>query len=219
MNDKSTKLLDYVQMLDNDLSVGGFSCLLDLRSRISEGRIQTQMELEGYFLHPLTNRLVRQDGTAIQAVYEAAELLDIASISNIDNMLLGPALTADECEAARKRGKRLVKLAQALYPWLNLSVLEGIVRDRLGPACLPTVHAYINYQLGTSCDQAVYGYMKSAICACVYGAARPLNIARPEAAMLAGKWTAEMEKAWLLEKDSLTKERFESTASSSPHIA
>ncbi|MDR9856104.1 urease accessory UreF family protein [Paenibacillus sp. VCA1] len=218
MNDKSTKLLDYVQMLDHDLSVGSFSCLPDLKNRISDGRIQTQAELEGFFLHPMTDRLVRQDGAAIQAIYEAAELLDIPSIARIDRLLLGQTLKAQELEAASKRGKKLVKLAQALYPFLNLAVLEEMVHNNITPACLATVHAYINYQLGTSCDQAVYGYMQSAVYTCVYGTARPLNIPRPEAKMLAGKWTAEMEKAWLLEKDALTKERFESKASS-PHIA
>lgn len=218
MNDKSTKLLDYVQTLDNDLSVGGFSSYLDLRSRISNGRIQSQTELEGFLLYPLMHRLIRQDANAIQAVYEAAELLDIPSIARIDNMLLGGTVTSEDYETARKRGKRLVKLAQALYPWLNLAVLEEIAQENLGPACLATVHAYINYQLGTSCERAVYGYIQSAVCTCVYGAAIPLNIPRLEAKMLAGKWTAEMEKAWKLEKDSLTKERLE-TKAGSPHIA
>lgn len=218
MNDKSTKLLDYVQMLEHDLSVGGFNCLFDLRNRISDGRIQTQKELEGFFLHPMLNRIVRQDGTAIQAVYEAAEQSDISLIARIDNSLFGWNVSAREYDIAKKQGKRLVKLAQALYPWLNLAVLEEITLKNLSPANLATVHAYINYQLGINCDQAVYGYMQSAVCTCVYSTALSISIPRQDAKILASKWTAEMEKAWLLEKDILAKEHYESKATS-PHIA
>lgn len=206
LNDKSSKLLDYVQTLDDDLSVGGFSHLFDLKNRIADGRIHTQEQLEGFILYPMMNRLVRQDGTAIQAIYAAADLRDVHLIARIDRHLLGHPITGKEYEATQKRGKRLLKLAHALYPWLNLNALDEIIQEDNATACLATVHAYINYQLGTECDQAIYGYMQSAVCTCIGSASGPLNIPREEAKMITGKWTAEMEHAWFLEKSSPPKD-------------
>ncbi len=218
MNDKSTKLLDYVQLLDHDLlSIGGFSCLSDIRTRIADGRIQSKRELEEFFLHPMRQRLVDQDGSAILSIYKAAELSDSSSIVNMDNKPLG-RLTKDEYNAARKQGTRQFKLAQALYPWLNLDPLENIVRENLGPTCLATIHAYINYQLGIGCDQAVHGYIRSGVNACVVEAASSLQIPRAEADILASHWTIQTEKAWLTNKDSLTQEAF-APFTHSHHIA
>ncbi|OZB96058.1 urease accessory protein UreF [Paenibacillus sp. XY044] len=218
MNDKSTKLLDYVQMLDNDLSVGGFSHVFDLQTRIAEGRIQSQEELEGFILHPLMKHLVRQDGTAIQAIYEAADQQDIRQIARIDRHILGRIVTNEDDEAACQRGRRLLKLAQALYPWLNLKALDEIAHEDRSPVCLATAHAYVNYQLGSSCDHAVYGYMQSAVCTCIQLASRSLNIPRLDAKTLAGKWTAEMERVWMSEKSCLPKNLFNIQENNS-HIA
>ncbi|MGN7358612.1 urease accessory UreF family protein [Paenibacillus sp. SAF-054] len=218
MNDKSTKLLDYVQLLDHDLSIGGFSCLSDIRTRIADGRIQSKRELEEFFLHPMRIRLVDQDSSAIQSIYKAAELSDSSSIANTDKLL--GRLTKDEYTTARKQGARQFKLAQALYPWLNLGPLENIVREHFGPTCLATIHAYINYQLGIGCDQAVHGYIRSGVNACVVEAASSLHIPRSEADILASHWTVQTEKAWLTKKDSLTQEAFDSfTHSHHHHIA
>ena len=203
LNDKSTKLLDYVQTLDNDLSVGGFIHVFDLQTRIAEGRIQSQEELEGFILHPMMNRLVRQDGAAILAIYAAADQRDIRQIARIDRYILGRIAVHENDEAVRQRGRRLLKLAQALYPWLNLKVLDELAQKELSPVCLATAHAYVNYQLGSSRDHTVYGYMQSAVCTCIQLAARSLSIPPHDAKALAGKWTAEMERAWTAEKDSL----------------
>lgn len=206
MNDKSTKLLDYVQTLDNDLSVGGFSHVFDLQTRITEGRIQSQEELEGFILHSMMNRLVRHDGMAIQAIYAVADQRDIRQIARIDRHILGRIAVNEDDEAARQRGRRLLKLAQALYPWLSLKVLDELVQEELSPVSLATAHAYVNYQLGTSCDHTVYGYMQSAVCTCIQLAARSLSLPPLDTKALAGKWTAEMERAWTAEKGSLPKD-------------
>ncbi|MGF7046517.1 urease accessory protein [Paenibacillus sp. DS2015] len=194
--DKGRKLLDYVQRLDSSLSVGGFKHTFELESQMTEGNIQNCDDLELFMRSQLPKQLLRRDGWAIKEIYAATEGRDSQRIALIDRAVQGSGNNEKDTNIAQKSGKRLFKLARALYPWMDFDELEQSLNDHDAVGCLTTVHAWINSRLEINCDQAVQGYMCSAVSTYVSRASILIQLPRKEADHLTQTFIEELGQEW-----------------------
>ena len=182
---KGRKLLDYVQMLDSSLYVGGFRHSSGFEAEISKGNIHNRDELDSFLRCQLVNVLLQTEIKALKEVYNATESNDLRRIAMIDKSVQDRNHNPIDKRTAQKNGKRLLKLARALYPWMDFDELEETLEEHEAVGCLITVHAWINQKLGTDCDQAIQGYIFSAVSSCIHSASVVMNI------------SSEDEKRWI----------------------
>lgn len=183
--DKGRKLLDYVQMLDSSLYVGGFRHSSGFEAEISKGNTHNRDELDLFLRCQLENVLLHTEIRALKEVYHATESNDLQRIALIDKSVQDRNPNPIDKHTAQKNGKRLLKLARALYPWMDFDELEEALQKHEAVGCLITVHAWINQKLGTDCDQAIQGYIFSAVSSCIHSASVVMNI------------SSEDEKRWI----------------------
>lgn len=183
--DKGRKLLDYVQMLDSSLYIGGFRHSSGFEAEMSKGNIHTRDELDLFLRYQLENVLLQTDIRALKDVYTATESNDLERIAWIDNSVHNHNHNLIDKLTAQKNGKRLLKLARALYPWMDFDELEETLYEHDAVGCLTTVHAWINQKLGADCDLAIQGYIFSAVYSCIHSASVVMNI------------SSEDEKLWI----------------------
>lgn len=194
--DRGRKLLDYVQRLDSTLSVGGFNHTFELESQMTEGNIHNCDDLESFMRDQLPKQLLRRDGWAIKEIYAATDERDSQRIALIDKAVQGTRTNDQETNIAQRSGKRLFKLARALYPWMDFDELEHSLNDHDAVGCLTTVHAWINNRLDINCDQAVQGYMYSAVSSYVHNASILIQLPKKEADLLTQTFSVELEQEW-----------------------
>ncbi|MFB5674393.1 urease accessory protein UreF [Paenibacillus terreus] len=172
---KSSRLLHYAYILDPSLPVGSFPFVSELKQHIAEGSIAALEDVEAYMKCYMHSQLVSTDGMAIKGIYAASRQYDGWRIALIDKMLHAQRTCPDQLSSARISGQRLLKLGKALYPWIDFKYLEKILQRYNAVGTLPTMHAWINFQLGVEMEQAVSGYLNAAVNACVEEAAKQLN--------------------------------------------
>ena len=112
-----------------------------------------------------------------EGIYTAADHKDTWRIALIDKLVHVQRTPGDLREQAAAMGKRLIRLAHALHPWIEFSQLEQIFAKYDSVGCLSTVHAWINHHLDIPVEEAVLGYLHSAMNACITEASKviPLN--------------------------------------------
>jgi urease accessory protein len=193
---KGRKLLDYVQMLDSSLSIGGFTHSLALETQVAEGTIHNRGELESFMKDHLHTNLLRTDGWAIKEIYAATEGFDSRKIALIDKVIHRRKSDMNDEYTAQKNGKRLLKLARALYPWMDFDELEHTFHEYQAYGCLTTVHAWINHQLEVDCDQAVQDYMFYAVSSCIQSASGVMHISSEEEDLLIQTLLISLKQEW-----------------------
>ncbi|MFM9276805.1 urease accessory protein UreF [Paenibacillus jiagnxiensis] len=172
---KSSRMLHYAYVLDPSLPVGSFPFVSELKHHIAEGSITALEDVEAYMKCYMHSQLVSTDGMAIKGIYAASRQYDGWRIALIDKILHAQRTPHDQLSNARISGQRLLKLSKALYPWIDFKYLENILQRYNAVGTLPTMHAWINFQLGVEMEQAVNGYLNAAVNACVEEAAKQLN--------------------------------------------
>lgn len=191
-----TKLLRYVQLLDSALPIGGFSHSFGLEAYTHVGTIQTTAQLEQFIRSQLHSSLVRFDGLAIKGVYQAIDLEDSGLLALIDKQVHAQRAPREIRESGHKMGKRLLKLARSLYPWMDFSLIDEAVRDHGAYCGITTIHGYINHRLEIGLDEAVTGHLYTSVNAYVNSALRLLPIGQTEAQMLIHKLLNDIESEW-----------------------
>ncbi|MDP4098881.1 urease accessory protein UreF [Paenibacillus sp. P96] len=199
---KSSRLLHYAYVLDPCLPVGSFPFVSELKQHIAEGSIKALEDVEAYMKCHMHCHLVSTDGMAIKGIYAASKQYDGWRIALIDKMLHAQRTPRDQLSSARTSGQRLLKLGQALYPWIDFKELEKILQRYKAIGSLPTVHAWINFQLGVDMEQAVSGYLNTAVNACVEEAAKQLNETQPSKKAVLQRILKDMEQEWGNSKDA-----------------
>ncbi|AOZ92210.1 urease accessory protein UreF [Paenibacillus crassostreae] len=195
--DKGRKLLDYVQMLDSSLSVGGYTHTLTMEAQVAQGSIQNYRDLELFMRDHLQSMLLRTDGWAIKEIYAASEGNDSQKIALIDRVIQNRKNSYENTSEAHKNGRRLLKLARALYPWFDFDELEQTLHDYNTFGCLTTVHAWINQRLEIDCDQAVQCYLFSAVSSCIQSASVVIQISNDEESYLLQSLLDSFRQEWL----------------------
>ncbi|MDT0121459.1 urease accessory UreF family protein [Paenibacillus sp. RRE4] len=193
---RGNKLLDYAKLLDPSVQVGGFTHFFGMDTHIKEGTIRTAEELESFMRCQLHPSLVRLEGMAIKGIYSATDHKDTWRIALIDKLVHVQRTPPELREQATIIGKRLIKLSRALHPWIDLSPLEQIFVKYNSVGCLPTVHAWINHHLDIPVEEAVLGYLHSAMNACVSEACKVIPLNENATRELLARLTADLENEW-----------------------
>ncbi|GGH56033.1 urease accessory protein UreF [Paenibacillus silvae] len=193
---RGNKLLDYVKLLDPSVQVGGFSHFFGMDTHIKEGTIRTVEDLESFMRCQLHPSLVRLEGMAIKGIYTAIDHKDTWRIALIDKLVHVQRTPAELREKAATIGKRLIKLSHALHPWIEFKPLEQIFTKYSSVGCLPTVHAWINHHLDIPVEEAVLGYLHSAMYACISEASKAIPLSENVTKELLGRLTTDLEHEW-----------------------
>ena len=199
----SMKLLRYAQLLDSALPIGGFSHSSGLETYTTENVIKTRDHLSSFIQSQLESSLARLDGLAMKGIYLAASHHDAISIARYDKRLHAQRSARELRESSHKMGKRLLKLARNIYPDMNFELLDTAMQLHGAVCCLPTVHAYIAFQLDIDLDEAVTGYLYTNVTAYVNSALRLMPIGQTEAQKLVQELIPVIDMSWshIREKD------------------
>lgn len=190
------KLLQYAQLLDSALPIGGFSHSSGLETYTSENVIRTKEQLFSFIQSQLASSLARLDGLAMKGVYLAAAEHDASSIARYDIRLHAQRSARELRESSHKMGKRLLKLARKIYPDMNFELLDTAIKDHGAICSLPTAHAYISFQLDIDLDEAVTGYLYTNVTAYVNSALRLMPIGQTEAQKLIQELIPVIHQYW-----------------------
>lgn len=199
---KNSRLLHYAYVLDPSLPIGSFPFVSELRQHITEGSITALEDVEAYMKCHMHSLMVSMDGMAIKGIYAASKQYDGWRIALIDKMLHAQRTPRDQLSSARISGQRLLKLGKALYPWIDFRDLQKILQRYRAVGTLPTVHAWINFQLGADMEQAVITYLNAAVNACVEEAAKQLNETQISKKQALQRIMKDMEQEWENGKDA-----------------
>lgn len=211
---RGNKLLDYVKLLDSSIQVGGFTHSFGMDALITEGSIRDVTDLESFMRCQLHPSLVRLEGMAIKGIYSAADQKDTWRTALIDKLVHVQRTPPDLREHSSAMGKRLIKLAQALHPWIDFRKLEHTLSTYNSVGCLSTVHAWINHHLDIPVEEAVLGYLHSASNACIIEASKAIPLDRQNIQELLVHLTADLEHEWNTVSASAADEPTQATATS-----
>lgn len=193
---RGNKLLDYVKLLDSSIQVGGFTHSFGMDIHIREGTIRNAEDLESFMRCQLHPSIVRLEGMAIKGIYTAADHKDTWRIALIDKLVHVQRTPGDLREQAAAMGKRLIRLARALHPWIEFSQLEQIFAKYDSVGCLSTVHAWINHHLDIPVEEAVLGYLHSAMNACITEASKVIPLNNDTTKDLMVRLATDLENEW-----------------------
>ncbi|MDP5273950.1 urease accessory protein UreF [Chengkuizengella axinellae] len=190
-----SKLLFYVQILDSALPIGGFSHSFGLETYIQDGKINNLQELESFIHSQIHHSLVRFDSLAIKGIYESIQQQDYEMVFFFDQIINVQRTARESREALLKMGKRLLKLAHTIYPWMNLKPLkEYFIKNK--SITLPTVHTYIAFHLGIGLDETVKGYCYTNVVTTVNSALRLMSIGQTDGQVIISRAIPVIEEEW-----------------------
>ncbi|MEB3103369.1 urease accessory protein UreF [Ferviditalea candida] len=190
-----TRFLYYVQMLDSALPIGGFSHSFGLETYVQNGKVSTMEDLEDYVLSQIHNSWVRLEGLAIKGMYTAIANDDMWSLGLYDKIIHVQRTPLESRQGLHKMGKRLLRLAKSLYPFISFSELESSIKE-YGIGTLPTIHAWIAYHLELPVDDAVKGYLYSSVVMVTNSALRLMSIGQTDGQMIIRRAIPVIEEEW-----------------------
>ncbi|GIQ68531.1 urease accessory protein UreF [Xylanibacillus composti] len=193
---RDARFLAYVQMLDSALPIGGFSHSFGLETYVQKGAIGSLAELEQYMNSQIHCSLVRLEGLAIKGMYAAIEEADMRRFCRLDSILHVQRPASESREGQHKMGRRLLTLARKLYPWMALDELEQALSDYQAYGTLPAVHAWIACRLGIPMDDAVRGFLYTAVSAIAGSALRLMSVGQTECQLLISRGTEHIAEEW-----------------------
>ncbi len=220
------KLLVYVQLLEAKLPTASFTHAHNLERHVQEGRMTSVAELEHYIHNHLQPHLFRWEAPAIYGVYLAEAQQDAHTLVRMDHAIIRQIIEPDHMQEASQTGKRLLKLARNLYPWMSFELLEQAMKQHGAILSLTVLHAWINIQLGMQREQAIECYFYTLLSCCMGRVAKPLGLTIREAQQLTDEWSSIMEQQWLAqaqeayhEQSQLLPPSFQSPLSLSPTVS
>jgi urease accessory protein len=188
--------LAYQQLLDSALPIGGFSHSFGLETLVQQGRLQSVAALEAYLRSMVLQSWTTADAMVIKAVYVYTPSQDWRRIWEVDRMLHVQRVSKEARSGAQKMGRRLLQLAQTMYPELEWSKLEEAIRVQ---ACCGThalIHGWISLGLQVPLEKAVEGYLYSCMVTCINSALRLMSMGQTQGQMLLSKLLPFTEYAW-----------------------
>ncbi|MCC3381969.1 urease accessory protein UreF [Paenibacillus farraposensis] len=189
-------MLNYALLLDPSLPVGGFTRSYGLEELFRNGRLTCLQDLVHYMRDVLYTQFTALDGMAIKSLYAAIQQEDGWRMALIDKMLHTQRSSLQHTQESRLSGQRLIKLAKALYPWLEFDQLEESLIQYSATGTLATVHTWINFLLGNDMEQTIHGYLAAVVSFCVEDASKLLNTPYEEKNPFIERTTSELLTVW-----------------------
>lgn len=95
-----------------------------------------------------------------------------------------------------KMGNRLLRLALAIHPQLDLSSLKQAVNSRQCAGSHPLVYGMLCFRLGISLERAAHGYLYTCVMTCVNSALRLLPMGQTEGQAIIARLLQSVVEAW-----------------------
>ncbi|MFS0727434.1 urease accessory protein UreF [Paenibacillus sp. 1P07SE] len=194
----SVSWLALQQLLDSALPIGGFSHSFGLETLVQEGRIRTAEQLEQYTMTMMMQSWAPADAMIIKAVYSCHGADRWQEAWEIERLVHVQRLAVETRTGMEKMGRRLLKLAQAVFPQLDTTALGAAAASGEALASYPLVYGYLCAELGIPLEQAVQGYCYNGIVTSVGSALRLMAIGQTEGQAIIARIAAQTPAAWQL---------------------
>ncbi len=192
----STNWLAYNQFLDSALPIGGFSHSFGLETMVQEGKINSIDHLQEYVRTMLFHNWASADGMGIKAVYQYLPEQQWDHLWFMDQLLHVQRASSESRDGVQKMGKRLIQLAQSIYPHMNWIPLQEALRSKQCYGTYPIVHGLICYNLQIPLQMAAEGYLYNAVLACVNSGLRLMSIGQTQVQILIAELLPLIQTAW-----------------------
>ncbi|CAM3540950.1 urease accessory protein UreF [Marinicrinis lubricantis] len=155
---KESKFLYYVQLLDSALPAGTFSFTFGLNEFIKGRRISEEDELIRSIDAWIRSSLFFTEGLVVKGMLEALNDSDMKRFYRYGEWIYLQRMSFHSDEPEHQMGKKYIKLAKTIYPWMDLKEMEQFTR-MYSAGTLPAVHAFTAHRLGISSNQAMRSYL------------------------------------------------------------
>jgi urease accessory protein len=193
--------LKYAQFLDSALPVGGFSHSFGLESMVQAGKLVSLHDLRSYVETMLFHTWAPMDLMAIKAVFIHAPNENWPNIWLIDQIQHVQRAAMETREGSQKMGRRLHRLAHALYPNFLWEPLDKAIRS--GECCgtHAIVHGWIGWQIGIPLSKVVEGYLYCNMTHCINSALRLMSLGQTAGQTLVAELLPQIHDAWCSVED------------------
>lgn len=188
--------LVYLQFLDSALPIGGFSHSFGLETLVQDGRVSTIEDLRSYLHTMLAYSWAPSDLVAIKAVYEYSRANDWLALWHVDRLLHIQRASTESRTGQHKMGRRLLQLANAMYPQLNWEPLVSAVQNNQCFATHPIVHGWVAQGLGVPLEMATHGYAYGCLVQAVGSALRLMSMGQTDGQRLIAEIVPAISPAW-----------------------
>lgn len=188
--------LRYAQLLDSALPIGGFSHSFGLETAVQSGKIVKIADLREYIQTMIFHAWAPMELMAIKAVYQYGPSAEWERIWLVDQIQHVQRMAAETREGTLKMGRRLLKLAHAMYPDLFWGPLDEAIQQSKCYGTLPIIHGWIAWQLGVPLTQSAEGFLYNSITHCINSALRLMSIGQTEAQSLLAELLPQALIAW-----------------------
>src|SRR5262249_6174017 len=148
---------------------------------VQEGSVRTGADLQAYLGGMLRQSWSTSDAMVIKAVYQAEQTSIAEFAYRIERIVHLQRLGVETREGIEKTGRRLLKLAPALWPDLQLEDLRQAILEGSAIGTQPLIFGEICFRLGVPLDRAAEGYLYTCASTCVNAALRLMSMGQQEA--------------------------------------
>ncbi|THF82772.1 urease accessory protein UreF [Cohnella fermenti] len=183
-------------LLDSALPIGNFSHSYGLETLVQEGAIRSGRDLWEFMAGMLRFNWSTTDAMVIKAVYLCQGDCDLEYAYDVERLVHYQRLGEESREGIERTGRRLLRLATALWPDLPLEGLTSALREGRSLGTYPLVFGVVCRAHGVPLDRAAEGYLYASASNCVNSALRLMSLGQSEAQRLLAASFSVVEQAW-----------------------